>query len=316
VAFLMASLFGPEMKNFGYRGGHSTPAAQTWRDKSGDCLSLTVLTKALAETLELPVQVQEVQVPVSFDRRGGVDFLNQHVNVLLRVDRPVRVAGRTLPSGNVVIDFEPQIGSNQRGVVLDDQAILARYLNNLAAEHLADGNDRLAYAHFRAAIQADPRYSSAYANLAQLYLRARLDAAAERLLRHAVAINPRAYLALQSLQTLLQTQGRHVEAAQYQAVLRSRRDEDPYYWSGLGLEQLREGRDAAAVESLERAQALTFGFEEVHRALAVAYWRVGKVHRARDQLAVLSSLREGDPSVAALSKKFKFRPEQLQLQVH
>jgi Flp pilus assembly protein TadD len=136
------------------------------------------------------------------------------------------------------------------------------------------------------------------------------------LLRHAVAINPRAYLALQSLQTLLQTQGRHVEAAQYQAVLRSRRDEDPYYWIGLGLEQLRDGRDAGAVESLERAQALTFGFDEVHRALAVAYWRVGKVHRARDQLAVLSSLREGDPSVAALSKKFKFRPEQLQLQVH
>jgi Tfp pilus assembly protein PilF len=316
LAFLMTSLFGPEMKNFGYRGGHSTPAAQTWRDKSGDCLSLTVLTKALADALELPVRMQEVQVPVSFDRRGGIDFLNQHVNVLLRIDRPLRVAGRTLPSGNVVIDFEPQVGSNQRGVLLDDQAILARYLNNLAAEHFAHGRDRLAYAHFKAAIQADPGYASAYGNLAQLYLRTGLDAPAEKLLRHAVTINPRAYLALQSLQALLLAQGRHTEASQYQAVLKARRDQDPYYWIGLGLEQLRDGNDADAVDALERAQALTSGFDEVHRALAVAYWRVGKLHKARDQLAVLNSLREGDPGVAALGKKFKYRPEQMQLQVH
>ncbi len=314
VAFLMASLFGPEMKNFGYRGGHSTPAAQTWRDKRGDCLSLTVLTKALADALELPVQMQEVQVPVSFDRRGGVDFLNQHVNVLLRVDRPVRVAGRTLPSGNIVIDFEPQIGSNQRGVVLDDQAILARYLNNIAAEHLARGSRRLAYAHFKAAIVADPRYASAYSNLAQLYLRAGLDASAEQVLLRAVALNPRAYLALQSLQALLQAQGRSSEAQQYQALLKSRREQDPYHWIGLGLEQLQNGQNSDAVNSLERAEALTTGFDEVHRALAVAYWRVGKVHKARDQLAVLGALlREGDPSVAALNKKFKHKPDVLQV---
>ncbi len=315
AAFLLASLFGPEMKNFGYRGGHSTPAAQTWRNKSGDCLSLTILTKALADALDLPVRMQEVQVPVSFDRRGGIDFLNQHVNVLLHIDRQVRVAGRTLPSGHVVIDFEPQIGSNQRGVALDDPAILARYLNNLAAEHLAQQRDRLAYAHFKAAIFADPGYASSYANLAQLYLRAGLDAPAEKLLRYAVGINPKAYLALQSLQSLLLAQGRQAEAAQYLAVLNSRRDQDPYYWIGLGLEKLRDGHDAEAVASLERAQALTSGFEEVHRALAVAYWRAGMVQKARDQLAVLSSLREGDPSVAALGKKFKHRPDQVQVEV-
>jgi Tfp pilus assembly protein PilF len=216
----------------------------------------------------------------------------------------------------MVIDFEPQIGSNQRGVVLDDRAILARYLNNLAAEHLAAGRDRQAYAHFKAALHADPACAAAYAKMAQLYLRAGLDEPAEKLMRHAVALNPRAYLALQSLHALLLTQGRQREAAQYQALLESRRDQDPYYWIGFGLDALRDGRDADAVGALERAQELTTGFDEVHRALAVAYWRVGKLHKARDQLAVLNSLRDGDPSVAALGKKFKYRPEQLQLQVH
>lgn len=314
VAFLIAMLFGPEMKNFGYRGGHSTTAAETWRNRSGDCLSLTVLTRSLAAALELPVQVQEVQVPVGFDRRGGVDFLNQHVNVLLRTDRPVRVGGRNLPSGNIVIDFEPQIGSNQRGVVLSDESIVARYYNNIAAEHLAHGRDRLAYAHFKAAISADPGYASAYSNLAQLYLRAGLTAGAERLLRHAVAINGKSYLALQALQTLLLAQGRDGEAMQYQALLRSRRAQDPYYWLGLGLQALNEGDAGEAIDALERAQALTNGFEEVHQGLAIAYWRAGKLHKAQDQLAVLGSLQNGSAKVATMTRKFIRKVEDVELQ--
>jgi tetratricopeptide (TPR) repeat protein len=304
----MSSLFGPEMKNFGYRGGHSTSAAETWRNRSGDCLSLTVLTRSLATALDLPVHMQEVQVPVSFDRRDGVDFLNQHVNVWLRVDRPFRLAGQTVDSGNIVIDFEPQIGSNQRGRLLGDDAILARYYNNIAAEHLAHRRDRLAYAHFRAAIAADPGYSSAYNNLAQLYLQAGLVDAAERVLRHAVAINGRSYLALSALHDLLSAQGRDAEALQYQHLLLARRDQDPYYWLGLGIGHLQKGEFVDAVAALEQAQALTTGFEEVHRLLAVAYWRVGKVHKARDQLAVLGALTDGSPNVAALAKKLKGKP--------
>jgi hypothetical protein len=47
------------------------------------------------------------------------------------------------------------------------------FLNNHAAQHLAAGDERPAYAHFRAAMGADPAFGSAYDNLAQLYLRRR-----------------------------------------------------------------------------------------------------------------------------------------------
>jgi tetratricopeptide (TPR) repeat protein len=303
-AHLLELVFGADLKAFAYAGGHSTVAAQTWQNRRGDCLSLSIMSVALARALDLPAQVQEVRVPASFDRRGGVDFLNAHVNVLMRNDRPLRAMNRSLPAGDIVIDFEPQTGTRQRGTPLSDRAILSRYLNNIAAEHLAQGNNRLAYAHFKAAIVAEPAYAASYSNLAQLYQRAGLLQGAEALLRQALALNEQSDLALGSLHRLLLSQGRTAEAAVYEERLLAQREQDPYYWLGLGLDQLQQARYPQAVAALERAQALTQGFEEVHRLLAVAYWRAGHTHKARDQLAMLAALNRGDPSVALLSKKF------------
>jgi Flp pilus assembly protein TadD len=178
-------------------------------------------------------------------------------------------------------------------------------LNNLAAEHLSDGRDRLASAHFKAAALASPAYSASYSNLAQLYLRAGHAQGAEALLRYSLALNDMSDLALSGLHRLLQSQGRDAEAQPYERQLLARRERDPYYWLGLGLEQLQQARYAQAVDALERAQVLTSGFEEVHRYLAIAYWRNGQVHKARDQLKVLSALNSADPTVTALAKKLK-----------
>lgn len=302
---LLALIFGPDRRAFAYAGGHSTVAAETWRRQRGDCLSLTIMTVALARALEVPVQMQQVQVPPSFDRRGGVDFLNTHVNVLVRDDRVLRTLNRGLPAADLVIDFEPQLGSRQRGTPLDDRAVLARYLNNIAAEKLSQGDRRQAYAYFKAAVLTEPNYAAAYGNLAQMYLDAGLMPAAEALLRHALALDPRADIALAALHRLLLAQGRAAEAAPYGELLAARREQDPYYWIGLGLDHLQQGRPAQAASTLERAQALTSGFEEVHRLLAIAYWRAGKPLLARDQLAVLGTLDRDGASVAALGRKLK-----------
>ncbi len=303
TAHLLSLIFGPDLKAFAYAGGHSTQAADTWSARRGDCLSLSVLSVALARALEVPVQIQEVRVPANFDRRDGVDFLNRHVNVLVSNERELRAMGRTLPAGYIVIDFEPQIGTRRKGDALDDRDVLARFYNNLAAEQLAKGQDRLAYAHFKAAILAKPAYAASYGNLAQLYLRAGLQTAAEKALLRAVELNDASGLALDSMHRLLLDQGREAEARTYELRLQMLREQDPYYWLGLGLDMLRQAQFLQAIGALERAQAMTRGFTEVHRHLAIAYWLAGKPHLARDQLAMLSALEQGDASLALLNKK-------------
>jgi predicted Zn-dependent protease len=123
------------------------------------------------------------------------------------------------------------------------------------------------------------------------------------LLRHALALESDSIVALGALHQLLLEQGRAVEAAVYERRLLAQRERDPYYWLGLGLDHLQQSRDAQAVRALERAQALTTGFDEVHRYLAIAYWRTGQMHRARDQLALLGALGRGDAKLAQIRYK-------------
>ena len=176
--------------------------------------------------------------------------------------------------------------------------------NNRAAEYLVEKDHARAYAYFRAAIAAEPDYAPAFANLAQLYIRRGLLAGAEQLLAHAIALDGPSYGPLRSMHQLLVAQGRHAEAQTYAALLAKRQDDDPYHWLGLGIAAMQDGQYRPAIHALERAAALTTGFEEIHYHLGLAYWRDGQRDAARKQLATLSAINHQDPGVATLSKKF------------
>jgi len=300
---VLAVIYGAEGRSFAYAAGHSTTAAETWRNQRGDCLSLTVLTYAVARAIGMPAQMQEVQAPAVFDRRGQLDAVNQHVNVLfLRAHRDLQEesTGR-----DVVVDFEPEFATGRRGTALTESGIVARYYNNIAVEHLAAGRQALAYAHFKAALQAQPDYIAPYGNLAVLYRRIGRDKEAEQLLRTAVSMREGSDVALYELHQLLQDQGRAAEAAHYARLLESRRAADPYYWIGLGVTHLQDNQPRRAIIALERARDISAGFEEVHRYLAMAYARAGEQRRAQEELIALASLGVGEGELSALRKKIR-----------
>ena len=314
LEYLAGLLFSNDGIRIGYTAGHSTGAAETWQNKHGDCMSLTLLTFAAAQALGVDASMQEVRVPVAVDRRGGVDFVSGHVNVFVHNSSALTINGRSFTSGGIVIDFEPQIGSRQHGTRLSDDEIVARFYNNRASEYLATHNDAKAYAYYKAALIADPTFAPAYSNLAQLYSRRGLGATAERLLNYAISLNERSDAPLRTLHKLLTAQGRVSEAATVAAKLRKHDDDDPYYWVGIGLHHLKQDRFAKAIDALERAEQLTTGFEEIHRYLAIAYWRNGQQKLADKELATLVSMRTDDPTVKALSRKLGRAPREALVQ--
>lgn len=298
---LMSLIFGADLKGFGYQAGHSTVAGETWRMRRGDCLSLTVLAYATARAMGLDAQMQEVRTPVTFDRRGQLDVVNQHVNVLFR---RARRDLRGSEAQDVVVDFDPGFASRRPGRLLSEDAVLARYYNNVATEHLGQRRYGLAYAHFKAAILADPAYAASYGNLAVLYLGAGLPAEAEQLLRHAMTLGDPADVPIHTLHQLLVQQGRTAEALRLERTIAEGRERDPYHWIGLGVRHLEDGDMRAAISALERARAMATGFDEVHRYLAVAYWRAGEAAKAREQIALLAS--SGDKvGLAMLRRKIQ-----------
>lgn len=302
---LVSRLYGPNGIRLAYDAGHTTAATQTWRNRRGDCLSLTILAYAAARRLGIAAHMQEVQVPLSVDRRDGMDFISGHVNVVVRDEGEVSFNGKSFGAGSFIIDFEPQAGARRSGQWLSEDAILARYYNNRAAQYWVRNDTARAYAYYRAAIAAAPDFAPAYANLAQLYARQGLEADAERLLRHAVGLGGPTYAPLRALHRLVQTQGRTQEAQQLAVLLAKRQDEDPYHWLGLGLDALQAGRNREAIAALEKAAALTTGFEELHYNLGLAYFRDGQRGAAGKQLTQLRAINQRDPGIAVLSKKLQ-----------
>ncbi len=303
VQYLLQTLVENRREPFAYAGGHSTVAAETWRLRRGDCLSLTVLAYAMSQQLRLRAVIQEVPVPPLYDRRGGIDHRVDHVNLFVERETPQDVASMTSFKRGVVVDFEPSVGVTRLGTPLDARAILARYYNNVAAEHLVRGDQRLAYAHMRAAIEADPDYATAYVNLATLYAQQALWSGAERTLQQALALQPSHDGALLGMARLLDLQGQHDAAQPYRARLAQRQENDPYYWTNLGALRLQEGNPDRAAAALERAQELTTGFAEVHRYLAQAYLLQGKNDKAQEQLTLLAQIDQQDPTLPTLQSK-------------
>ena len=301
---LVSRLYNPQGIRLSYASGRTMGAAETWRSQSGDCMSLTVMAYAAARALGLNAYVQEVQVPLTFDRRDGADFIAGHVNLLVRHAYDVSVNNQTMSVESFVIDFEPQMGANRFGQPLTEDAIMARYYNNRAAQYMVAKDDVLAYAYYRAAIAAGPAYAPAFVNLAQLYARKGLLASAEQLLTHAITLGGPSYSALHNMHRLLTAQGRTAEAQHFAQLLVKQQKQNPYYWIDLGMAAMRDYDYRSAIRALERAAALATGFEEIHYQLALAYWRDGRQEAAREQLAVLDSINHQAPGVGTLSKKF------------
>lgn len=301
---MMQWIYGADRARFHYLAGHSTGAAQTWRQRRGDCLSLTILTYAVARSLGLDAQMQEVRVPAMYDRRNGFDYVNRHVNLVVGVlnrDPLVEVLQRQ----EIAIDFEPEYGTHLRGKPLTEDAVLARFYNNVGVEHLARGDRRGAYAHFKAAMLADRSYSAPYGNLALLYRENKLDAPAEQLLRQAIALAEEPEVPMSALHRLLVDQGRVAEAQAFAQRLRTRQEGDPYWWISQGIRHLADGEPRKAVVALQQAQRITSGFGEVHRFLALAYWQLGERSQADEQLALLTEVDPNNVGAAKLRRKFR-----------
>lgn len=290
---LVTLIFGPKRDRFAYEAGHTTTAAQSWRRGRGDCISLTVLTYAAARALRLDAQIQEVDIPALYVRGRGFELVNHHVNLVIRIP----------PREQMIIDFDPDAMPQSTGRPLSQAAVVARVYSNLAAQSLTAGQARPAYAYLKAAILADPAHAPSYTNLAVLYQREGFDAEAEQWLRDAIALADQPLTALHALVDLLQGQGRAAEAQEMVRQLRSSQEADPHYWTELGRQRLAEGRPADAVRALERAQALSEGFGEVHRQLIAAYLQLGKREKAREQMALLAAAEDGNPGRSKLKKK-------------
>jgi Tfp pilus assembly protein PilF len=288
-------------------------AAQAFEARSGNCLSLVIMTAAFAKELGLAVNYQSLYTDETLARNGGIHFVIDHINLSLGKRLGDSLGGARFPEV-VTVDFlPPQDSSKQRVRLLSEQTVIAMYMNNRAAESLARGRLNDAYWWAREAVVQDPAFTRAYNTLGVVYRRHGDLAEAERVLGYAMAKEPSNPQIVANLAQVLADQGRTAEAGALRQRLAQLEPEPPFSYFERGLAALRNGEVENARDLFERELAREPDYHEFHYWLAIAYARLGDAKRAREHLtlAMENSTTRGDHDLYA-AKLERIRSAQLQ----
>jgi Tfp pilus assembly protein PilF len=259
------------------------PAAATFAARTGNCLSLVVLTSAFARHFQIPVHYQAVQGLDTWSRAGGIAFYSGHMNLRLGLREGPVADARSI--AGLTIDY---IGDSNRfsSHPVSEQTLVAMYANNRAAEALLEGDLDQAYAWVRAAVAADAAYLAPVNTLGVIYLRRGLLGRAESAFEHVLRLEPANANAMMNLVLTLARDGRRNEADDWRRRLAALSPYPPFYFLDEGLAALERGEAAQARDLLQRELARMPYNEEVHFAIARADVRLGDVELARKHLVL------------------------------
>lgn len=282
-AALLDALYTRGELQLEYDATHTRTAAEAFDARTGNCLSLVIMTAAFAQELGLTVRYQDVVGAPAVEHDGDLTFLVGHVNLALGS------AGDLLRSSVaekhwVIVDFLPgQDLRRQRTLPLDERRIHAMFMNNRAAEELARGRLREAYAWLRAAWAQDPGFANLYNTLGVVYRRQGALAEAERVLRIAQALQPDHDPAAGNLAGVLREQGRSAEAARLAEAAPPQRRAAPSRYDDA-RQALEAGQPKQALRILQGELGLTPRNPELHYWLAMTYAQAGDAARTRRHL--------------------------------
>ena len=268
-----------------YDSAMTRNAAQAFEARSGNCLSLVIMTAALAKQLGVPVQYQSVYGQDSWTRSGGITFHSGHVNLVLDSHPPdgwLRIGSDAL-----IVDFLPSAEVARLSArPITEEMVVAMYMNNRAAEIMAEGDIDRAYWWARAAIKASPLFHNSYNTLGVIYRRHGNLPEAEHVLRRALEQEPENPEALSNLAQVLSDQGRIPEADDLRKRLAELAPYPPFYFLDQGMAALERGDNKTAAEMFNKELSRMPYDDEVHFAMAVADVRLGEMRQARRHLTI------------------------------
>jgi tetratricopeptide (TPR) repeat protein len=275
-------------------------AAEAFAARSGNCLSLVIMTAAFAKALDLPVTFQSAFTDETWSRSGDLYFKSGHVNLTLG-QRFVERDGRA-DTNRLMIDFLP--ADELRGLrttPISEDTVVAMYFNNRAAEALAHQQLDDAYAWARAAVRRSPVFLAAWNTLGVVYLRHGDSAQADRVFAELLQREPANAQALSNRAQTLELLGRAEEAGRLRQRLAQIEPYPPFHFFDLGRAAMDRGDYRSARELFAKEVERAAYHPEFQYWLGLASFRLGDLDAAREHLglAVDGSATRGERELYA-----------------
>lgn len=259
---------------FNYQGNTFT-AEQALLNASGNCLSLAILTTALANLAGVETAYQLVDSTPVFESHRDIVYRGQHVRTkLFQVDDEHGESKFVLGRNGLLIDYFPT--RSARFVAnISEAEYIAMYYNNLASEAIVQGDHDTAFWLLLKTLELTPDAAGAINSMAVIHRRAGDLGKAEEIFEYGITHLDNKVGLLRNYRVLLEQQGRHEEVARINRKLAQIDDPNPFDWLRAGHNAYSDGDFREAVLFYGKAAKIAPYLHESYAGMAKAYYMTG-----------------------------------------
>ena len=284
---LVKKLFKQDYSEFDYDNSYTRSASLTLEQRAGNCLSMVIMTAAIAKHFKIPYRYQDIKSTPMWDREGELYLINGHINIRLLTTladkRPL--VYNPLETNSVTVDFIPQ--ATRRGIarrVIGEKRVVAMFYANLAADEMVRHNWSQAYWLLRAALESDAGYDAAWNNLGVIYRNIGEDDLAELAYRHSLSLVPGNDNAVSNLVLLLRGQQRFDEMFELQRAYDLAQLNNPFYYYDQAEIAYAEGDYHQAISLYKKAIKRSDFVDRFYFGLFKASWQLKRFGKAKKYL--------------------------------
>ena len=280
IQALVQHVFSRSDLNLLYRADANTVANQTFQNKAANCLSMSIMTYALAKELGFAARFQDIKIPEYWTIREGQSVLNGHINLQIIPRQKNRIHFHFAPRG-FEVDFDAQATRQHFPKTrLTLNQVIAMFYNNIGADALIKKDYVKAYAYFRAAILRSPELSSSLANLGYLYRLAGHYEHSENAYLQAISKEKNNWSAWRNLSHLYRYMGLNQKALDIENRVARKRSDNPFFYINKGDIAFEKQQWQIALKHYRRALKLDKSFHEVYFGLGKTYFELGNIKRS------------------------------------
>lgn len=269
--------------NFTYQDETYT-ASETLEKSAGNCLSLAILTTALATVAHVEVAYRLTDSLPVFESRGNHIRRDLHVRSFLYDPTWEAPEGYLVfsPPG-IIVDYFP-IDSDRFIGNIDEAEYLSMYYRNLAADAIQDENLNEAYWLIVRSLELSPVSADSLNMLAIVNDRAGDKSKSEETYRFGIQNSPRQVSMLRNYGIFLRREGRSDEAEEIEKTLSRLADPNPFDWIAAGQSAFDANELKRAMDYFRKGVDLAPYLHEAHLGLARVNFRLGNLKIAEQEL--------------------------------
>ncbi len=259
-------------------------AKETLDTFQGNCLSLAILTTALAKSVAIETGYQIVDSLPVYQQEGDIILASEHIQSLL-FDPQVEKADENNSVKGIIVDYFPSKGDRVKRRVTESE-FSALYYRNLAADAIVNKDYNLAYWLLIETFRYNPADEHAVNMMALVHEKKGFRKNAESIYKQGIKYANHKLDLLRNYSLFLKKDRRFREAKQVERQLAKIKVDNPFDWIKLGHTAYTQRQYKESRRYFQKAANMAPYIHQAYLGIAKSEYKLGNYRAARRVLAL------------------------------